>query len=145
MSGDLKRILEAAAAAASQGKRREINGAIVLAAIVGEGRSTSAHMLRAQGMTFEEAIKALQRSQLAAAQATAVTRTGQPSADDILAAARERVQTRTQPGSRDTPRPAAAAPPMNNGAAVDESFTAPQEPMPEPAHAAPPSSAPYVI
>ena len=70
MSGDLKRILEAAAAAASQGKRREINGAIVLAAIVGEGRSTSAHMLRAQGMTFEEAIKALQRSQLAAAQAT---------------------------------------------------------------------------
>src|SRR3990172_1476327 len=43
ISNELKRILEAAAAAASQGRRREINGAIMLAAIVGEGRSTSAH------------------------------------------------------------------------------------------------------
>ncbi len=142
MSGDLKRILEAAAAAASQGRRREINGAIVLAAIVGEGRSTSAHMLRAQGMTFEEAIRALQRSQLATAQAPAATRPGQPSADDILAAARERVQTRTQPGSRDAPRPVPAALPMNNGAAVEESFTALPEPMSVPAHPAPTSYEP---
>lgn len=94
LSTDLKRILEAAAVAASQGKRREINGAIVLAAIVGEGRSTSAHMLRAQGMTFEEAIRALQRSQAAAAQPAP----GAPSADEILASARERVQSRSQAG-----------------------------------------------
>ena len=58
---ELKRVLEAAAAAAQQG-RRQVNGAIVLAAIVGEGKSTAAQMLRAQGLTFEHAIKALQRS-----------------------------------------------------------------------------------
>lgn len=60
ISADLRRILEAAAAAARQGRRREINGAIVLAAIVGDGRSPAAHMLRVQGLTFEEAIRALQ-------------------------------------------------------------------------------------
>ena len=60
ISADLRRILEAAAAAARQGRRREINGAIVLAAIVGEGKSPAAHMLRVQGLTFEEAIRALQ-------------------------------------------------------------------------------------
>ena len=60
LSADLRRILEAAAAAARQGRRREINGAIVLAAIVGDGKSPAAHMLRVQGLTFEEAIRALQ-------------------------------------------------------------------------------------
>lgn len=92
LAGDLKRILEAAAAAASQGRRREINGAIVLAAIVGDGRSSAAHMLRSQGLTFEEAIKALQRA-LAATPVTA-----KPDAGDILANARARVQTRAAPG-----------------------------------------------
>jgi hypothetical protein len=62
ISADLRRILEAAAAAAKQGRRREINGAIVLAAIVGDGKSTAAHLLRLQGLTFEEAIRALQRA-----------------------------------------------------------------------------------
>lgn len=62
ISSDLRRILEAAAAAARQGRRREINGAIVLAAIVGDGRSTAANLLRVQGLTFEEAIRALQRA-----------------------------------------------------------------------------------
>lgn len=62
LSADLRRILEAAAAAARQGRRREINGAIVLAAIVGDGRSTAANLLRVQGLTFEEAIRALQRA-----------------------------------------------------------------------------------
>src|SRR5690606_39035296 len=50
LSADLRRILEAAAAAARQGRRREINGAIVLAAIVGDGKSPAAHMLRVQGL-----------------------------------------------------------------------------------------------
>src|SRR5262245_37272047 len=54
ISSDLRRVLEAAAAAAQQGRRREINGAIVLAAIVGDGKSTAAHFLRNQGLTFEE-------------------------------------------------------------------------------------------
>jgi len=66
ISADLRRILEAAAAAARQGRRREINGAIVLAAIVGDGKSTAAHLLRVQGLTFEEAIRALQRATPAA-------------------------------------------------------------------------------
>ena len=49
VSPDLRRILEAAAAAARGGRRREINGAIVLAAIVGDGKSAAAHMLRSAG------------------------------------------------------------------------------------------------
>jgi neural Wiskott-Aldrich syndrome protein len=96
VSPDLKRILEAAAAAASQGRRRDINGAIVLAAIVGDGRSAAAGMLRAQGLTFEEAIKALQRA-LAPAPARPVP-PPEPDAEDILASARQRVQTRATPG-----------------------------------------------
>ncbi len=116
ISGDLKRILEAAAAAAQQGRRREINGAIVLAAIVGDGRTPSAHMLRSQGLTFEAAIRALQRmaaqgpasphgsaqAQLPAPPSEARPGDGQQralppratTADDLLASARERVRTR---------------------------------------------------
>ena len=113
---DLRRILEAAAAAARQSRRRDINGAIVLAAIVGDGRSTAAHLLRAQGLTFEEAIRALQRAQAAAAPrpapASAPPAAASPhppspldrapaSTDAILASARERVQTRAAPGLSD--------------------------------------------
>ncbi len=67
LSADLRRILEAPPPPRQQGRRREINGAIVLAAIVGDGKSTAAHFLREQGLTFEEAIRALQRHGSAAA------------------------------------------------------------------------------
>ncbi len=125
ISADLRRILEAAAAAAQQGRRREINGAIVLAAIVGDGKSGAAHMLRSQGLTFEEAIRALQRaaSQTARPPAPAPAPAApQASAADILASARERVQTRSAPGLRETrpePEPAAeperGLPPLGGG------------------------------
>lgn len=111
---DLKRILEAAAAAASQGRRREINGAIVLAAIVGDGRSSAAHMLRAQGLTFEEAIKALQRALAppAAMAPPAAIPSAKPDAEDILATARARVQTRAAPGLPPAPPRPEPAPPV---------------------------------
>jgi hypothetical protein len=93
VSLDLRRIMEAAAAAARGGRRREINGAIVLAALVGDGRSPAAHLLQAQGLTFEGAIRALQRG--------AGMAPPQPSTntEDILASARERVQSRTLPST----------------------------------------------
>lgn len=78
ISADLRRILEAAAAAARQGRRREINGAIVLAAIVGDAKSTAAHLLRTQGLTFEEAIRALQRATPQPAPAPAPAPPAQP-------------------------------------------------------------------
>jgi neural Wiskott-Aldrich syndrome protein len=60
--GELLRVLQAAASAATQSRRRQIDGAIVLAAIVGDAKSPAAGLLKALGMTFEEAIRALQRA-----------------------------------------------------------------------------------
>jgi len=60
--GELLRVLQAAASAAQQSRRKQIDGAIVLAAIVGDGKSPAAGLLKALGMTFEEAIRALQRA-----------------------------------------------------------------------------------
>jgi len=59
---ELLRVLQAAASAAQQSRRKQIDGAIVLAAIVGDGKSPAAGLLKALGMTFEEAIRALQRA-----------------------------------------------------------------------------------
>jgi hypothetical protein len=89
---DLRRILEAAAAAARGGRRREINGAIVLAAIVGDGKSAAAHVLSSLGMTFEGAIRALQSKPTPEPEQRALPA---PDAEAILAGARERVQSRT--------------------------------------------------
>ena len=110
VSPDLRRILEAAGAAAKGGKRRDINGAIVLAAIVGDGKSVAAQMLQAQGLTFDEAIRALQ-----SALAQPAERRAAQGAEDVLARARERVQSRAAPTLRDMtsnlPRPT-PPPPM---------------------------------
>lgn len=106
----LSRILEAAAAAARGGRRRDINGAIVLAAIVGDGKSAAAQILQAHGLTFDEAIRALQAA-LAVPARDAVP-DFRP-ADDVLARARERVQSRSAPGLRDimNDQPRSALPP----------------------------------
>ena len=58
---ELTKILTYAEAASRQSGRTEINGAIVLAAIVGEGRSMAATFLKAQGLTFQAAIKIIQQ------------------------------------------------------------------------------------
>jgi len=120
VSADLLRILEAAAAAARGGRRREINGAIVLAAIVGDGKSHAASLLRIQGLTFEGAIRALQTARQAV--------TAPPTAGDILAGARERVQARArgpvypERKAEAEPEPVPAPPPA--------------EPAPQPEHEA---------
>jgi hypothetical protein len=97
VSYDVKRILEAAAAAAKGSRRREINGAIVLAALVGDGRSLASDLLQAHGLTFDAAIRALQ----AALAASSEVRAPAPAADDVLARARERVQSRSAPSLRE--------------------------------------------
>ena len=91
VASDMRRILEAAAAAARGGRRREINGAIVLAAIVGDGKSAAAQVLSNLGMTFEGAIRALQSKPIEPEQRALPA----PDAEAILAGARERVQSRT--------------------------------------------------
>lgn len=97
ISLDVRRILEAATAAARGSRRSEINGAIVIAAIVGDARSQAAAILHEGGLTFDNAIRALQ-STLAQPQ----PQYGQPPvADDVLARARERVQSRAAPSLRD--------------------------------------------
>lgn len=141
ISRDLKRILEAAAAAARQGRRSEINGAIVLAAIIGDGKSTAAHLLRAQGLTFEQAIRALQR-----VNAPSAPRPDEPhappdpapqpalpgSTDEILASARDRVQTRTgasPPAQSSAPRmPGPESAPVQAGGSAQTPFAPRGEP-----------------
>ena len=59
--GDLIRIFRVASAAAEQ-RQRAPSGGLVLAAIVGDGRSPAANMLRNQGLTFDEAVRALQQA-----------------------------------------------------------------------------------
>jgi len=151
VSADVRRILEAAAAAARGSRRRDINGAIVLAAIVGDGRSLAADILQAHGLTFDSAIRALQQA-LASAPAPQRAPAAQPPvADDVLARARERVQSRSTPSLRDLmkdmpqPAPPPAAPP---GASVQvrpetEAHTASVAPAtPEPTLEPSPSPAP---
>lgn len=112
-SNDLQRILEAAAEAAKQGRRPEINGAILLAAIVGDGGSTAAHILRAQGLTFEATIAALRNSvqQPPRPQTPPQAQPAQPvppqggdptTADEVLAEARARVNNRRTPENEPT-------------------------------------------
>ena len=96
----MRRILEAAAAAARGGRRREINGAIVLAAIIGDGKSAAAQILSALGLTFEGAIRALQSKPAPAPEQRALPA---PDAEAFLAGARERVQSRTGSAARRLP------------------------------------------
>src|SRR4029078_9965076 len=98
---ELLRVLQAAASAAQQSRRKQIDGAIVLAAIVGDGKSPAAGLLKALGMTFEEAIRALQRANTKArlkplAKASAPTAEVPPVATPTAAA---RVPAEVEPSS----------------------------------------------
>ncbi len=62
ISEELRRILNAAAVAARAGRRPSIDGAIVLAAIIGDARTSAAGLLRAHGLTFEVAINAIRQA-----------------------------------------------------------------------------------
>jgi neural Wiskott-Aldrich syndrome protein len=184
---ELLRVLQAAASAAQQSKRRQIDGAIVLAAIVGDGKSPAAGQLKALGMTFEEAIRALQRANtqarlktttkagaappaplrapdaepqlIAPAEPSPPDPNGQPtnaeagsllarlpptsSADDILAAARTRIQQRAAAAAsradgpddgaahlEAVPQPTRAADGISPSAAADSIAAANQTPAP---------------
>lgn len=59
---ELLRVLQAAASATKKSPRRFIDGSIVLAAVVGDGKSPAAGLLKAHGLTFEHAIRALQQA-----------------------------------------------------------------------------------
>ncbi|MET1047381.1 MAG: Clp protease N-terminal domain-containing protein [Hyphomicrobium sp.] len=133
VSVEVRRILEAASAAARGSRRRDINGAIVLAASVGDARSAAAEILEAHGLTFENAIRALQS---ALAPPREVLPAPQPPVtDDVLARARERVQSRSAPSLRDImkdmPRPAPMAPPVAMPAAPPPEPPVPQPPFPQ--------------
>jgi hypothetical protein len=141
---ELLRVLEAARQAGQQSRRKQIDGSIVLAAVVGDGKSPAAGLLKAHGMTFEEAIRALQKAsaqlrskQFSAASGQAAPERPEPAAtekpaaapaaeppppaaqppgpgqsvDEILAAARARIQQRSAAAaSTPDPKPPAAKP-----------------------------------
>ena len=65
-SSELITIFEYTSAAAEQSGRGAIDGAIVLAALIGEGSSPAARLLEAHGLTFEHAISSLQKRASAA-------------------------------------------------------------------------------
>jgi hypothetical protein len=178
---ELLRVLQAAASAAQQSKRKQIDGAIVLAAVVGDGKSPAAGLLKALGMTFEEAIRALQRANtkarlkpLAKASAptaevptvatpTAAARVpaevepssdvsdasddvpitepgastlpqplGTQSADEILAAARARIQKRSATIARTEPAMLRESPPVTREPAATASVAGDTDPVIDP-------------
>lgn len=165
ISAPLTEILKYATLAAKQGRRARIDGAIVLAALVGDGRSMAASFLNAQGLTFEAAIRVLQRSAAPAlAPATprpqleappphipghgAVPAMINPGAagpspavshatEDILAAARERINSRTAQLPRLDPLP--TEPPATFAPSVGSDTPSPYRPAMVDAVPAPPA------
>lgn len=180
---ELLRVMQAAGQAAQQSRRRQIDGAIVLAAVVGDGKSPAAGLLKAHGLTFEEAIRALQKASAQLRSKKYATTTPPPAAtpaetgqaeappsppgresaipahsmanpqgqsqsvDDILAAARARIQQRTiittakAPASEPAPAPEApsAGPPAQADKADDADAAQEQEGTPPTAAAAAPA------
>ena len=98
------RIVNSAVIAAQKSRRTEVNGAIVLAAIIGDGRTPAANMLRAQGLTFQAAIQALRAAQVPSQQPAAAKPSPVPPA-----------QMQTTPAQAQTSsEPPVAVPPAAN-------------------------------
>lgn len=130
-SPELVRIIEYATAAARQSRRREVNGAIVLAAIVGDGQSPAAGMLRAQGLTFEAAIKALQRANAAAAAAQQVPARPDTQASQSAPEPIPRPAAAAQAGPASVPHQPSASPPPSTPQAPRHAQPAPAKTAPE--------------
>ncbi len=67
-SESFKKVMAHASAAAEQSQREVIDGAIVLAALIGEGQSEAALILNNHGMTFDVVVNSLKNSNAAAQQ-----------------------------------------------------------------------------
>jgi hypothetical protein len=125
LSPDLSRVVEAARQAAQQSRRQVVSGAIVLAALIGEGRSPASEFLKSHGLTFEDAIRTLQARAATGGRPAAPESTARPAVqsdnadDDILAsirtemkeAAEERSYERTRTQGFEPAKPAAAPAP----------------------------------
>ncbi|MEM7748032.1 MAG: Clp protease N-terminal domain-containing protein, partial [Pseudomonadota bacterium] len=137
------RIVNSAVIAAQKSRRSEVNGAIVLAAIIGDGQTPAAQMLLAQGLNFKAAIEALQTAK-APAPASAplphmqADRADQedspprsapisaanddtrgppaPTAEDALAQARERIRATQEAVRSNLPLKPSKMRPVSNGA-----------------------------
>ena len=106
ISDELRRILNAAAVAARAGRRNLIDGAIVLAAIIGDGRTNAAGLLRAHGLTFEAAIQAIRQTTRTAPEqpASPPDEIGKP-AQSVEETAAEPPAPATEPIPAPTPAP----------------------------------------
>jgi hypothetical protein len=104
---ELLRVIEAARQAAQQSRRKAIDGAIVLAAIVGDAKSPAAGLLKAHGMTFDEAIKTLQKASAQARTKQYSTSTGhtqpEPAAGGVAKEAAREPAPAPSPASWSTP------------------------------------------
>lgn len=113
ISEELRRVLNAAAVAARAGRRTMIDGAIVLAAIIGDAKTTAAGLLRAHGLTFDVAINVIRQANRPedagggggppGSAPSPPHSSGDPGGtNDILANARARVASRRAAGYIDT-------------------------------------------
>ncbi|MFY0614382.1 MAG: ATP-dependent Clp protease ATP-binding subunit [Hyphomicrobiaceae bacterium] len=116
---DVQHIIQSAGAAAQKSKRRAVTSALVLAAVVGDGRSPSAQMLRNHGLTFENAIAALKQAN---SNASPSPPSGPAAAQP--APARSPAQPLPSPPSPVTPSPAPAASTPAPGSALAASTAA---------------------
>ncbi|MEM6496011.1 MAG: Clp protease N-terminal domain-containing protein [Pseudomonadota bacterium] len=150
------RIVNSAVIAAQKSRRSEVNGAIVLAAIIGDGQTPAAQMLLAQGLNFKAAIEALQTANSTAPEAPPLPHTranaaahqDQPTrapitaanddirqppastAEDALAQARERIRATQEAVRSNLPLKPSKMRPVANG--TDAAGGSDQVPAPSP-------------